>query len=348
MKKILMLALLWVALPACRVNAQETDDANSMWQRILLLSRTPPQEANGNKDENIQRLTLLEQTADAFWQRYADDPHVWDAKLIVIQARTDRDELKGLKPNLPALTSDVREITGTKAAPLGLRAEAAYWLVELYAAAAIQSKAPAQLAALDAEAAALIQQFPTTQQAARVPWLRMDVYEAVDRAKADALLKELANDKNPRVAIEARRRVMAQELMKKPLDLKFTALDGKEVDLAKLRGKVVLVDFWATWCGPCRMEIPNVVNTYKKLHDKGFDIVGISLDSDKTKLLDYTKQAGMTWPQYFDGKVWENKLSSTYGVQGIPTMWLVDKKGFVRTTEARADLEGQVTKLLAE
>ncbi|MGO9243792.1 MAG: redoxin domain-containing protein [Verrucomicrobiia bacterium] len=134
-----------------------------------------------------------------------------------------------------------------------------------------------------------------------------------------------------------------------PLDLKFKAVDGTDVDLAKFRGKVVLVDFWATWCGPCRMEIPNVVATYNQLHNAGFEIVGISLDQSKEKLLAYTKQAGMTWPQYFDGNGWANDISSRYGINSIPTAWLVDKKGLVRTTQARgADLARQVKALLAE
>jgi len=134
-----------------------------------------------------------------------------------------------------------------------------------------------------------------------------------------------------------------------PLDLKFKAVDGTDVDLAKLRGKVVLVDFWATWCGPCRMEVPNVVAAYNELHKAGFEIVGISLDQSKQNLLAYTKQAGMTWPQYFDGNGWANDISSRYGINSIPTAWLVDKKGLVRTTQARgADLATQVRALLAE
>jgi thiol-disulfide isomerase/thioredoxin len=146
----------------------------------------------------------------------------------------------------------------------------------------------------------------------------------------------------------ARAEAKTKALKEKPLELKFTTVDGKDFDLANWRGKVVLVDFWATWCGPCRAEIPRVVETYKKLNPKGFEIIGISLDREKDRLVEYAKQKEMTWPQYYDGKVWENKISTGFGIMGIPTMWLVDKKGFVRSTEARADLEQQVTKLLSE
>ena len=134
----------------------------------------------------------------------------------------------------------------------------------------------------------------------------------------------------------------------KPLDIKFTAIDGRAVDLAELKGKVVLVDFWATWCGPCIAEIPNVKAAYEKLHPKGFEIVGISFDKDKAKLEGFVKDKGMGWPQYFDGKVWDNDYGKKYGIQGIPAMWLVDKKGNLRDANARGDLAGKVEKLLAE
>jgi thiol-disulfide isomerase/thioredoxin len=132
-----------------------------------------------------------------------------------------------------------------------------------------------------------------------------------------------------------------------PLDLKFTAVDGREVDLAKLRGKVVLIDFWATWCGPCIGELPHVLEAYRKFHDKGFEIVGISFDQDKAALERLTKERGMTWPQYFDGKGWKNDFGVKYGIRGIPAMWLIDQQGKVATTNGRQDLAGQVEKLLA-
>src|SRR4029077_13775590 len=94
----------------------------------------------------------------------------------------------------------------------------------------------------------------------------------------------------------------------KPVDIQYTAVDGRQVDLSKMKGKVVLIDFWATWCGPCVGEVPDVKAAYEKLHGKGFEIVGISLDSDKNALTDFIKDKGMTWPQYFDGLQWNNKI----------------------------------------
>jgi thiol-disulfide isomerase/thioredoxin len=134
----------------------------------------------------------------------------------------------------------------------------------------------------------------------------------------------------------------------KPLDIKFTALDGREVDLNHSQGKVVLVDFWATWCGPCVGELPHVKEAYQKFHARGFDVVGISFDQDGKTLQHFLQTRDLPWPQYFDGQGWKNKFGVQYCIHSIPTMWLVDKKGNLRETNARNDLQGKVEKLLAE
>ena len=132
--------------------------------------------------------------------------------------------------------------------------------------------------------------------------------------------------------------MMQLTLKRQPLDLEFQAIDGQTVSLKNLRGKVVLVDFWATWCGPCMQETPNVVATYKQLHDRGFEIVGISLDQDVDRVRAVTAKMGMTWPQYCDGKGWQNEISSQYGIQAIPTTWILDKRGYVRYVGLRGKM----------
>ena len=137
-------------------------------------------------------------------------------------------------------------------------------------------------------------------------------------------------------------------LKTQPLGLKFTAVDGRAVDVSKLQGKVVLIDFWATWCGPCVEELPTVLKIYKEQHAKGFEVIGVSLDADKAELEAFLKDKGVEWPQYFDGKGPENELFLKFNLESIPTTWLLNKKGVVVSMTAFEGLEEKVKKLLAE
>ena len=176
----------------------------------------------------------------------------------------------------------------------------------------------------------------------------MRLADSAEPAQAKAYLKQVIENTAGRLAEAAKGKLKNMEALGNPVAIAFEAVDGRKVDVAKMKGKVVLIDFWATWCGPCVAELPNVKKTYAKYHKKGFEIVGISLDSNKGKLTNFVEDNDMPWPQQFDGKGWKNQYAVEFGIQGIPAMWLIDKKGNLVDMKARAGLEAKVEKLLGE
>lgn len=197
---------------------------------------------------------------------------------------------------------------------------------------------------------ALIKEYPAADRP-REMLLNLAANSADEQARkiATELLQSSLSDTNKQIAEGILRRLDATG---KPLDIQFTAVDGRPVDLRQMKGKVILLDFWATWCGPCVEEIPNVRAAYEKLHDQGFEVVGISFDISSgggaIKFKRFLKENDMPWPQYFDGKDWNNQFGLKFAIRAIPAMWLIDKKGNLRDTSARDDLESKVEKLLAE
>lgn len=122
-------------------------------------------------------------------------------------------------------------------------------------------------------------------------------------------------------------------------DFKLSTPEGAEKSLSELvKGhKLVLVDFWASWCGPCRMEMPNVVKAYEQYKDKGLQIVGVSFDNDMTKWKEAISKLNMTWPQISDLKGWDCAAGRIYQINSIPSTMLIDETGKIIAKDLRGE-----------
>jgi len=168
-----------------------------------------------------------------------------------------------------------------------------------------------------------------------------DTYKALDAG----LTKKYPRDKNVLMFHDVVNKMLATTVGQQAPEIVLPSPDGKEIALSSLKGKVVLLDFWASWCGPCRKEMPNVVKAYAKYKSKGFEIYGVSLDKDKDKWLAAIKSDGITWPQVSDLQYWNSSVVKLYSIEGIPYTILLDTAGNILAKNLRGS---ELDKKLAE
>lgn len=164
-------------------------------------------------------------------------------------------------------------------------------------------------------------------------------------AKFKTALETKGDENGPTVLAQLEGVMRRATIVGQKLELGGTTFEGEKFEIADLKGKVVLVDFWATWCPPCRAEHPNMLTNYRKYKDKGFEIVGVSLDQDREALAEFLKEGGDDhWIILHDEKG-TNPATEYYAIQGIPTMFLLDEEGVVISSAARGE---ELTRLLEE
>ncbi len=341
-----------------------TDAEKTAWKAVKDASRPPlpPAEWNEKKPSEEEYAAFRRRMgesaakaadkAKAFVETYPNSPRVAEAndlRLGLLQTAvqlgiSDRAE------ELQQVAGPVGKTESQRQKPSGPKAEDPF-MAAMQAAAekamTLQGQGmEAVLAEFEKGVRKAMKEYPDRTEAYAA---LLQVAEGLGGDKAKAIGEEIAqSNASAEIKAMAVAQLKQASLIGQSLNIAFTALDGRKVDLAAMKGKVVLVDFWATWCGPCVAELPNVKAAYDSLHDKGFEIVGISFDEDREALESFVKKKSMPWPQYFDGEGWKNKFAKEYGIRGIPAMWLVDRQGKVRELNARGDLAKRVEKLLAE
>ncbi len=178
----------------------------------------------------------------------------------------------------------------------------------------------------------------------------MDVYKAVDKGLQEKYPANTDAKAFHGMVQQTQMMVARTEAIKIGNDAPELLLpmpNDKELALSSLKGKVVLIDFWASWCGPCRKEMPNVKHVYEKYKSKGFEIYGVSLDKDRDAWIEAISKDGLTWPQVSDLKFWQSEAAQTYAVQSIPFTVLVSKEGKILATGLRgAELDAKLAQIL--
>lgn len=321
--------------------------ADELWAHFQALERGP----RGQGTTPAERAKAFEEfvidlraTAELFARKYPADPRRWEARLTA-----DRLTQRVAKAKPQAEVEKLyREAAGAPDAPAEIKARARLGLIQMHRETLKDDSPKEKVQAVEMEIASFAADFPKHESLPLLQSSRAALWEKRDRAKAMTILNDLAKSDNPDVAREATAQVRFRNILREQLPLAFTAVDGTGFDLAALRGRVVLVFFWVSNAGPCATEASNAVAAYEKYHEKGFEVVGISLDGNKDRMLAFMAEKKMTWPVFFDGKGYRNAIASSYAVRALPAMWLVNKKGFVASTDARGELDELIGRLLGE
>ena len=310
-------------------------------------AKTAVEYINKLKQSRQQVLALLEEME----QKYPNSKELNEARLHGIMAtmelgRATHDPKMGIKAEKIA-----QKVLASNAQPfLKLNADAYTVLLKIrpIRSSATQPAKPID----DATARKTILDFTKRYKDTKVGLDALVIgLQLADIQGLDTLIKELEDTilkqypKHPFAQRIRKRRELS--MVGKEFTASLTKLDGKKLNLPKdLLGKVVVIDFWATWCAPCVRELPHMKELYNKYKPKGVEIVSISLDKDKSRLEKFISQHKITWVQTFTGKGWEDPTARKYNINAIPSIWVIGKDGKVVSDRARGRLAKVIERAL--
>ena len=333
-------------------------DADAAWEELqsAISTRPPFPDAwalqEPSPEEQLRFLTpyalaVADKSKD-FYTRFPKSTNETEARLTEMGALSFVVEKGGATNQQPRLDAVLKAILAdpnlSEDDRFGLRDDAVHKAVD----AKEKEGDAAMLVEFEKGTRQLQKEFPDRPE---VMDMLMSLAQLSEPEQSRLVVKEIAASKAPDEIKEAAATISNQlERVGKPLTLKYDAVDGREVDLEKMRGKVVLLYFWATESDRSVDILPTVKDAYNKFHSKGFEIAGINLDDEKESLTNFVAEEKVEWPQYFDGKSLETKFAVEFGLKerDIPAMLLVDKKGVLRYINAEFDFDKKIERLLGE
>jgi thiol-disulfide isomerase/thioredoxin len=338
--------------------AQPAEDAETLWSTIRITDKPPVPPADWLEDaptkadvakfdrESAAASVKLATMCEAFATKFPEDPRAEQANVRALIALRLAEKLgdDSLKERFEALKT--KFLPPSAEIDFVLAAAYAMHLSELldYEVNGVD------LTTFSSEIELLANRYPDQFDTGRMRFqLGHLQVSAGQLERGKATLKQVAESGADEEFKEVARAILVQaDRVGKTLALEFTDLKGDKVSLEKYRGRVVMIDFWAMWCGPCVRALPKLKSLHKKLGGEQFEILGINFDGDPKALATFVEKEKMNWPQYPGGEPGANELGDAFNIYQWPTVWLVDKQGVLRDIGGATDTEKKIAQLLNE
>ncbi len=332
---------------ASQISSALAGDADLDWKQIVLLDAGPRVEFKSREEARVRtlkHLAMQEKSLRDFLQNHPGDSHDLDARLRLAHLLATRGDLQPQPEAIVQAQKILDDIETNPATPKDRVADAAFGKISIFMQ---RSREPNEHErdSLLGQARRFQNRWPADKRLAPLLAEVATLFDEQPKTKSSLLRDALSLATNPELKQRIEDDLKRLARLGQPLDLKFTALDGRAVNVADFRGKIVLVYFFANWSPPSILALASVRASAQK-HDA--QAIGISLDEDKAALEASLNRHQVGWPIFFDGKGWESPLVRSLGINALPTVWLLDRQGKLRTLNARRDLESALRQLREE